>query len=215
MSWNFTGIIVGLPQYGKTSIARALVRRHLRETNGIVLVHDPMAQFGRDGCHFYADVASWRRAAFDATKHKRPMPRGASLGGTTDEIVELAQSLGARAGNTQEHVRLPILVVLDEGSMAGSGSTWISSEDQQALATRRHRGVGFVFNIQTPTMLTEQFYLFATDLYLFAQMSDHALLLDKRMFLEKGTLQRAGVCALEQHRYLHVQKRVGVVGAAL
>lgn len=216
MRWNFCGLIIGPPEYGKTTVARHLVRRHLATTNGIAFVHDPVQQFGRDGCYFYEDVAAWRRAAFEATKTKRPMSRGISLGGSTEEIVELAGSLGVRAGNTQEHVRVPILVVMDEGSTnENSGATWMGREDMQALSMRRHRGVGFAFNIQEPTMLTEKFYLFATDFYLFAQTTDHARMLDKRLLLEKGTLERAGVCSLPMRKYLHARKVVGVVGDAL
>lgn len=209
MKWNQSAIIAGPPEYGKTSIARALVRRHMKETNGLALVHDPVAQFGRDGCRFYPDTNAWRREA--AAAKGKPMPRGASLGGSSSAIVELAIALGTRAGNTQENVRLPILVVIDEGSTNdSSGSTWISQEDQEALALRRHKGVGFVFNIQTPTMLMERFWLMTTDAYLFVQTSKHAKLLNERLLLEAGTLEGAGVCALGLHEYLHVKRPGGI-----
>lgn len=217
MRWNFCAIIAGPPEYGKTSIARALVRRHLQTTNGIVLVHDPVQQFGPDGCAYYENAAAWRAAARAAAgKGGKPMPRGASLGGESSAIVELALSLGKRAGNRQENVRLPILVVLDEGSTSdSSGSTWIGKEDLQALAMRRHLGVGFVFNIQDPMMLTARFWQLSTDFYLFAQTSKHARTLDERLLLEPGTLEAARVCALDKHEYLHVRPRVGVVSDEL
>jgi hypothetical protein len=207
-------MIVGPPEYGKTSIARDLVRRHLREMpTGLALVHDPVAQFGKDGCYAYANADAWRAAAREAAKPEAPgMPRGASLGGTTDEVVALARELGERAGNTQDNVRQPILVVLDEGSTSeSSGSTWIGKQDQQSLALRRHRGNGFVFNVQTPTMLHARFWEMATDFYIMVQTSKHAAVLDERLALEKGTLQRAGVCTLKPHKYLHARRVVGVV----
>jgi hypothetical protein len=216
MKWNFCAFIVGPPEYGKTTIARAIVRRHLAETNGIALVHDPVEQFRKDGCAAFKDAAQWRAAAAVAAKEKKPMARGASLGGSSEAIVALAMQLGKRAGNHQENVKLPILVVIDEGSTNdSSGSTWISKEDLEALATRRHRGVGFVFNLQTPTMLTEKFWLLSTDVYAFACTTEHARVLDSRMMLEKGTLERAGLCSLPEHRYLHIKRRDGVVPEAL
>lgn len=216
MKWNFCGFIVGPPEYGKTTIARQLVRRHLRDTSGVVLVHDPVAQYRKDGCAYYEHANAWRNAAAKAAREKRPMSRGASLGGTTEAIVSLAMDLGRRSSNRQDNVRLPVLVVLDEGSTNdGSGSTWIGKEDMQALAMRRHLGVGFVFNLQRPTMLTSAFFELGTDFYLFAQTSKHAAVLNERLYLEPNTLERAGVCGLPMHRYLHVRQRVGTVPEAL
>jgi hypothetical protein len=217
MRWNFCGFIVGPPEYGKTTVARSLVRRHLAELpTGVVFVHDPVGQFGRDGCHWYANAAAWRVAAAKAAKEKKPMPRGAALGGSTEEIMVLARELGERCGNRQENVRVPILVVLDEGSTNdSSGSTWAGKEDVQSLAMRRHRGIGFVFNLQDPMMLTAQLWRLGTDFYLFACTSKHARTLDDRLYLEPGTLERAGICKLDKHRYLHVRQRVGVVSEAL
>jgi hypothetical protein len=212
MRWNFCGFIVGPPEYGKTSVARDIVRRHLRETSGIAFIHDPVAQYRKDGAAYFENAAAWRAAAAAAAKAGKTMPRAASLGGSTADIVALAMSLGRRAGNTQENVRLPILVVLDEGSTSdSSGSTWIGKDDLQALAMRRHLGIGFVFNLQDPMMLTAQFFRLGTDFYLLACTSKHARTLDDRLYLELGTLERAGVCALPMHHYLHVRQRVGVV----
>lgn len=216
MKWNFCAFIVGPPEYGKTTVARALVRRHLREPSGVVFVHDPVAQFGKDGCHWYANASAWRAAAAKAVKDKAPMPRGAALGGSTEDIITLARELGERCGNRQDSVRVPILVVLDEGSTNdASGSTWAGREDVQSLAMRRHRGNGFVFNLQDPMMLTAQLWRLATDFYLFACTTKHARVLDERLYLEPGTLERAGICKLDKHRYLHCRQRAGVVAEPL
>jgi hypothetical protein len=217
MKWNFCAFIVGPPEYGKTTIARQLVRRHLRELpSGVVFVHDLVGQYGKDGCHWYADASAWRAAAAKAAKEKRPMPRGAALGGSTEAIVQLARELGEKCGNRQEDVRVPILVVLDEGSTNdASGSTWAGKEDVQSLAMRRHRGNGFVFNLQDPMMLTAQLWRLATDFYLFKCTTKHARILDDRLYLETGSLERAGLCTLPKHRYLHVRQGAGVVAEPL
>jgi hypothetical protein len=207
-------MVVGPSEYGKTSIARSLVRRHLAETpNGLAFVSDPVGQFGRDGCYWYPSTDAWRARARDALKPDgAPMPRGASFACGTDEIVALAKEVGERVGNTQWDVRQRILVVFDEGSTSeSSGATWMGKQDEQSLAMRRHRGNGFVFNIQEPTMLHPRFFLFATDFYIFVQTARHAAVLDERLALEKGTMQRAGVCTLPPHRYVHARKVVGVV----
>lgn len=214
MRWNFCAMIVGLPEYGKTSVARALVRKHYELPGAVALVHDPVGQFGGDRCYWYKDANAWRDAARVAAKPDAvPMPRFCSLGGSTEEIVELARELGERAGNTQWNCRVPILVVLDEGSTNdNSGSTWIGKQDLQSLAMRRHKGNGFVFNVQDPTMLTARFWQFSTDFYIMMQTEKHARLLDERLSLPPGTLQAAGVCTLPPHKFLHCRKVVGPVG---
>lgn len=217
MRWNFCAYIIGPPEYGKTSILRKLVRRHLTELpTGIVLIHDPVAQFAKDGCAFYRDANAYRAAAAAALKAKKPMPRGASLGGSAEELTRLALSLGERAGNTQDHVRVPILLGFDEASLRdGSGSTWMGKDDNELLSTRRHRGVGIVMNIQDTGQLTERFFRMSTDNYVLAQTTESATKLEKALMLERGTLLRAGVTQLPIHQYLHVRLRVGVVAEAL
>jgi hypothetical protein len=218
VKWNFAAFIIGPPEYGKTSILRKLIRRHLAELpSGIVLVHDPVAQFGRDGAVFFKDAAAYRAAAVAAADEKNPpLPRAASIGGSAEELTKLALQMGERAGNTQDHVRVPILLAFDEGSLReGSGATWMGKDDNELLATRRHRGVGIVINLQDGSQLTERFFRMSTDVYLMAQTTEHCQRLDKALMLEKGTLEAAGVPKLEMHRYLHVRLRVGVVSEAL
>jgi hypothetical protein len=216
VSWNFSAIVVGLPGYGKTTLQAQLIQRHFETTDGIVLAHDPVRQFAKLGCHVYPDAAAYRRAAAEAATKKTPMPRGASIGGTdSDSIVMLAMEMGEKL-NTADRVRVPILVPFDEGSIReGSGSTYVSKLDNQLLATRRHLGVGLILNVQECAQLMNRWYLMSTDVYLFRQTSDRANLLDGYLALEKGTLARAGVTRLEQHRYLHVRCGVGVVSEAL
>jgi hypothetical protein len=217
MKWNFCAFIVGPPEYGKTTIARALVRRHMTEMpNPVVLVHDPVNQFAKDGCKFFKDANAWRAAAAEAAKKKQPISRGASLGGSDEEIMRLALDVGQRAGNNQDNVRVQILVVRDEASLAtGSGATHMGATDNELLATRRHRGVGIVFNLQDPSQLTSRFFRMGTDFYLLAQTTRAAAKLDELLFLEPGTLMRAGVTQLPKHKYLHVKQREGVVRDAL
>lgn len=217
IDYNYSAIVVGPPGFGKTSLQVELIKRHLRETPGIVLAHDPLRQFVREGCAWYSDAAAWRLAARKvAANPKLMMPRGASIGGTdSDEITDLAMELGARL-NSAKRVRVPILVPYDEGSLReGSGSTFISAKDNQFLALRRHKGVLPIFNLQDVRQLTERFYRMSTDVYLFRQTSDRARTLDNLLLLEKGTLEREGICALPKHSYIHVRIGEGVVGDAL
>lgn len=215
-SYNFAAIVVGLPGYGKTTLQVALIRRHLQETDGIVLAHDPVHQFVQHGCAYYEDAGAWRAAAAAAAREGKPMPRGASIGGVdSDAITELAMQLGEKL-NTADRVACPILVPFDEGSLReGSGSTHISKLDNQLLALRRHRGVAPIFNLQEVAQLTARFYRMSTDFFLFRQTVDRAAQLDGLLFLEPGTLERAGVAQLDKHRYLHVRLGEGVVGDRL
>lgn len=217
MKWNCCAFAVGPPEYGKTTIARALLRRHLAEMpNPLVLVHDPVNQYAKDGCVKFADANAWRAAAVDAAKKKQPMPRAAALGGSDADIARLALDVGLRAGNTQDDVRLQIWFARDEASLAtASGSTYVGAIDNELLATRRHRGVGMLFNLQDPSQLTSRFFRMGTDFYLFAQTSRAAVKLDELLFLEPGTLHRAGVTRLPKYKYLHVKQREGVVSEPL
>jgi hypothetical protein len=210
--WNFAAVVVGLPGVGKTTLQVQLIRRHLQTPTGIVLAHDPMAQFTRHGCHFYKDANAWRAAAAKAAKSKTPMPRGASIGGyDSDGITTLALEIGELC-NRAERITVPILVPYDEGSLReGSSSSHITPLDNRLLAVRRHAGVGPVFNLQECKQLTARFYRVATDVFLFRQTAERARELDSLLFLERGTLEAAGVTQLENHRYLHVKVGQGIV----
>ncbi len=130
-------------------------------------------------------------------------------------MTQLGLDLGERL-NTANRVTTPILIAYDEGSLRGaSGSTFISPLDNQALALRRHRGVGMIFNLQLPTQLTARFWNMSTDAYVFRQTTKSAKALDELLFLEEGTLARAGVCQLEKFSYLHVRVGDGIVDEEL
>lgn len=214
--WNFSGIIVGPRGFGKTTLQISLIERHLRETNGIVVAHDPVMQFAKYGCAYYPDVAAWRAANAAAARERKPMPRGSCIGGLDSEAVtQLALELGEKM-NTADRVAVPILVPYDEASLRdGSGSTHIGDLDRQMLSLARHRGVGPVFNLQEAKQLVAQFFRQATDVYLFRQTEDRARELDNLLVLEKHTLVRAGVTRLEKHNYLHVRTGEGIVDEPL
>lgn len=216
MSFNFCAMVVGPPEYGKTTLASALVRKALTESPAsIVLAHDPVYQFGKSGCHAYRDAAAWRAAAALAHHEGKRMPRGASIGGASEDITALALELGERL-NRADDVRLQIWVPYDEASlMSDSGSTFISKSDNELLATRRHRGIAPIYNVQQPTQLTKRFWLMCTDAYMFMQTSKDAKTLDGYLLLEPGTLVRAGITRLPMHKYIHVHRGQGIVGAAL
>lgn len=216
-AWNKCTLVIGLPGDGKTTLQRLLIKQHLETTNGIVLAHDPLRQFVRLGFAYYASVDDWKAAAAKSAREKVPMKRGASIGGLdSDGIVRAALDLGERVGNNDTRTVLPILVPFDEGSLReGSGSTFIGKLDNEFLVTRRHRGVGPVFNLQEVTQLTARFYQVSTDVYAFAQTEDRCELLDKHMHLPRGTLARAGLSRLGPHKYMRIRMRVGPVSEAL
>ncbi len=170
--FNKAVIIVGPPQYGKTTIARREAIAHLRaHPTGLVLAHDPNRQF-RDFCAIYDDAAAWRAALDAATKKKAPFPRGASIGGSSAALRDAAIALG-RARNQAGSVRVPIFLVFDESSLLeGSGATNVSREEQALLSNRRHWGIATLYNVQRPTALMEGFYSMATDVYVLAQPSE-------------------------------------------
>lgn len=216
MSFNQSHIIVGPPGCGKTTLAAQLVRRHLALPKGIVFAHDPVGQFRKHGCLPYSNAAAWRTAAAECARSKGELqlPRGASLGGSDEEITRLALELGEKC-NTADRVELPMLVVYDEGSLrTSSGSTFIGATDNEALAIRRHRGVAFVFNLQDPAQLTERFFRMSTDVWMFRQTSSNAAKLENLLLLEKGDLVRAGITRLPQHHYIHVRLGEGIVAEA-
>lgn len=207
--WNFNAIVVGLPGDGKTTITAKKIVRHIRETPGLVLAHDPRAQFVKLGCTWFADVAAYRRAAADAVKAKRPMPRACSIGGNDgDAIMKLALEIGERL-NTADHVARPVLVPLDE--TADRESHMMTPTDKLFLTQRRHAGVGGIFNVQDPALVEQKFYRLSTDVVLFQLPSDRARDLDRKLYLEVGTLEAAGVCRLGLHEYVHVRPRIGIV----
>lgn len=214
--YNYCGVVIGLPGDGKTSLVSTLIKRHLRETRGIVIAHDPLRQFEVTGCRYYETVEEFRAAYAAAGKKGEELPRGASIGGEdADPVTELVLELGKRL-NTAVSVRCPILYPADEGTMReGSGSSYMSKLDKRLIVTRRHRGVGPVINLQEVGQLTANFYRLSTNVYAFRLTEPRALELERHLCLEEGALIRAGLTRLPPHTYLNLGVRQGVIPEAL
>lgn len=213
MGYNFCAVLCGPPGCGKTTLAASVVTKHLAD-GGIVFVHDPVQQFARFGCKVYPDANAWREAARKAANENKPMPRGASLGGSDEDVTRLALEIGERC-NRADAVRVRILKVADEMSLGASGSTWMERIDNELLAIRRHRGIGILMNVQQPTQITERFWSMSTNACLFRTTADRAQKLDKVLLLERGELERRGVTDLKPHTYIHVRLGEGIVNERL
>lgn len=217
MKWNFGAYIIGPPEFGKSSVLVELFRRHMDTMpNPIAFMHDPVHQFAQEGCAYAADANAWRVQAAAAAKEKKPMPRAFSIGGSTSDLAELAMEVGERCGNTQWNVNTQIFVALDEQSENdSSGASHAGRVDTRMIAQRRHKGIGFAINMQDPMMMHPRLMRMATDFYLFRMTTTHSYAMDERLFLEKGTLHRAGVCSLPPRKYLHARQADGVVSEPL
>lgn len=211
MKVNYQGITVALPEYGKSSIAAAIIAKKLREGRW-VFAHDRNRQFN-PVTRCYASAGEWRNAARAAAERNEPMPRGASMTGKWSEVAALVEELGRRH-NSVNAVHMPMLLVADESSlMDTSGATFVDKSDQEVMANRRHLGVELLFNVQTKTMLTEKFWTQATDVYLMAQPEHRLRELEKACHLRLGSL---GVLLnLPPHRYVHVRPGRGFTTEAL
>lgn len=199
---------------GMPKLAEEVRGRRAPRAASIVFVHDPVFQFAKHGCAVYKDADEWRRKAAAAAAAKQGMPRGASIGGDAESVTRLALELGERV-NRADDVRVKILLAYDEGSLIEtSGSTHIGTLDNQLEATRRHRGVGIVRNLQQPTQLMSRFWLMCTDAFILRATSKQAKQLDDLLLLEPGELTRAGCSRLERYRYIHVRPGEGIVSEA-
>lgn len=188
--YNFSAVVIGPPQYGKTTIVKGLVEQHLRaHPTGLALVHDPNRQF-RDLCATYDDSAAWLAALTRAADEGKPFPRGASIGGKASALRDAVVAIGKRR-NSAGNVRLPMLLAYDESSLMGSsGSSYISEDDNALLSNRRHWGIGTVYNVQRPTALTEAFYSLATDVFILAQPSERRTsIVEEYLGLRPGSLR--------------------------
>ncbi len=197
---NFQGLIIGPPRAGKTSLASKLVSSHLAK--GVrVFAHDPNHQYRQ--CVRYDSAAAWRAKAVAAASSSSKLPLGASLGGPAREMTALVLELG-RKYNTADRARVPMLAVYDEGSLLGSsGSTWIDSEDQALISTRRHLGVGLLYLVQRPTTLHTSFVELATDVWVFRQPMRHVRWLAERANVSELRLMAS--TTLPPFRCLHLQ----------
>lgn len=208
--FNKATVIVGPPQYGKTTIARTEAVEHLAAHRmGLVLAHDPNRQF-RDFCAVYETADEWLSKMTAAASKRVPFPRGASVGGSAAELARVAIELGRR-WNDSDNVRVPMLLVYDESSLLeGSGSSHIGQQETQLLSNRRHWGIGPLYNVQRPTALTEAFYSMATDVYVLAQPSERRTgVLEEYLGLRPGSL--AHLVGAAKFKFAHWRAGEGLV----
>lgn len=201
--YNFAALLVGDARAGKTTLAKRLMREFLGERpTGIVLAHDPVGQFSR--ARFSSGEAALEAIA-RAQAERSPMSRVLSIGGESKGVTRLAMKLGEDAGNTQYRAIRPVLVVYDEASMLSSGRTHIDKEEEQALATRRHRGVGAITCAQQASQLAAPYWNFSTECRLFWQTAENVARVEKMFGLERGTLnRRAG--GLRPFHHLRIER---------
>lgn len=208
--FNKAVVVVGPPQYGKTTKAIDQAVEHLRAyPTGLVLAHDPNRQF-RSFCGVYETVSDWRRALDQAARTKTEIPRGSSVGGSAADVTRAAVELG-KARNVAGKVRVPIFLVFDESSlMETSGGSFMGKEETQLLSNRRHWGIAPLYNVQRPTALTEAFYSMSTDVFIFGQPSERrTAILEEYLGLRAGVL--AWLVGAPKFTYAHWRAGEGLV----
>ena len=197
--YNFAAVLIGDAGSGKTTLAQVLVRDFLEEwRSGIVLAHDPAGQFS--GGDAFEEAADAREAIRAAQRGRRAMHRVISCGGEAREVTRLALELGEV--NRADRVVRPVLVVYDEASMLSSGRTHIDKLEEQALAVRRHRGVGSITCAQQATQLAAPYLYFATECRLFRSATSTVRRVEDLFGLEPGDLEAAR--SLRPFRHLRI-----------
>jgi len=188
-SLNKVVIVVGPREYGKTTIARCEVARHLREhENGLVFAHDVNVQF-KDFCAVFDDIHAWKRAAAAAAAEKKQMPRAVSVAGNALDVTREVSELGKRF-NKADNTRLPIFLAYDEtSSMTSSGASFMGPLDTELLSQCRHWGIAPLYNVQKPQALMSGFYERATDVYILSQANAKCTaFLEENLCLAPGAL---------------------------
>lgn len=207
---NAVRIICGQRGSGKTTLARALVRRALEEGRW-VFMHDTLRQYA-GLCESYESVAAWQKVAGEAAAANRPMPRGASI--ATDQpfdLVDLADQIGRRF-NSAGSARFPMTLGFDEAALLAQG-THIDQRLNRLMSLARHRQIELIMNCQRRAQLSMPFWDLTTDAYLFRQPTGTSADLEVPLCVDKGAL--AGLEQLEDHQYAHVVQGRGAVEEAL
>ncbi len=211
---NYMAIVAGVPETGKSSLVATQARAWL-EAGEWVFFHDPNGQFSLPEfgslAAYYASADAWRSAAAAAAASGKPMPRAASIGGASSDLVALVDELGQKHNN-QFRVRLPMRLVVDEASLLDkSGSSHMSREDNELISNRRHRGVGISINTQRVKQLPAPFYQTATDVYAFVGLPRSAIdhLVEMLNIRDPSTLD--ALDAEPSHEFLHIKPGRGVV----
>lgn len=207
--YNFVGIAIGSPGFGKTFLTRKLIAQHIAShPRALVIVHDPNRQFLEDGAAWYDDTDAWRKAMELAAKEKRPVPRVSSMGGDALQCTRLAFELGEKLRNTAKDVKAPVLVAFDEGSLHNE-RTYMSNENNLLLATRRHRGVGMLFLCQDMSQLVGAFFKMSTDCYVFRMREEQCIRLASLINVDKADALRA--VDLPKYKHIHLRSHEGLV----
>lgn len=202
---DYLALLVGPPKHGKTTKARAIVEEKLR-AGWWVLCHDVAWQYR--SCRHWTSTQQYAEASRAAHASGGRFPRGASFSCGATDVAELAVTMGRR--NRADAVRVPILLVFDEGSLLEkSSASHISGADNALISTRRHKGIGLMYLLQRPTQLHPAFLDLATDVYLFRQPPQQLQNLEEKLHLQRHELSALG--SAPKFRFLHIRPGEGIV----
>jgi hypothetical protein len=212
---NESTIVVGLPEHGKTTIARKEAKEHLLTyPTGLVLAHDPNGDIAPDLLATYDNTEQWRKAFHDWERKggSEPFPRGASFSSCeASEVGKLAIEIGERH-NRAKNVKRPIKYEQDEGASSDTSEpSYQGPQDRTIWTRRRHLGIAPLINVQVPTDLHAKFWRNATKIYIFAQAEDASRYVEEKLSLPKGTLDALTYRGVVQGdlKYKHVLWRQG------
>jgi hypothetical protein len=200
---NLAGFLVGVAGAGKSSHVQELAN-DFADRGGYVFFHDPTRSFEELGAVFFASWAEYlATAAKDLDEAGLPKLRVASFGCPWSELVAGMKELG-RTYNTQNHVRMPMLLVGDEASgIDSSGRTHMSQEDQELWAQRRHFGIAILVNLQRVKNLPTPFWEQVNHIWVFRVTPGDVAIITDGADLPRNLI--ADGPQLEQFAFLHVE----------